>query len=84
MYFYFGPRNTAHRTPVTSELPESKGLRPHELLFEPLVENQNEKTLEQRYPIKFCCKVGNSPSVTFELLQRAYGDDCMSYSQYKK
>jgi len=40
-----------------------------------------EKTLEQRYAIKFCMKLKKTPLETFEMLKEAFGDDCLSRSQ---
>jgi len=40
-----------------------------------------EKTLEQRYAIKFCVKLKKTPLETFEMLKEAFGDDCLSKSQ---
>ncbi|XP_011858770.1 PREDICTED: putative uncharacterized protein FLJ37770 [Vollenhovia emeryi] len=40
-----------------------------------------EKTVEQRYAIKFCVKLNKTPLETFEMLQQAFGDDCLSRSQ---
>lgn len=40
-----------------------------------------EKTLEQRYAIKFCVKLKKTPLETFEMLKEAFGDDCLSRSQ---
>ena len=36
---------------------------------------------EQRYAIKFCVKLGNSTTVTYEKLQRAYGEHSLSRAQ---
>ncbi|XP_014483093.1 PREDICTED: putative uncharacterized protein FLJ37770 [Dinoponera quadriceps] len=40
-----------------------------------------EKTLKQRYAIQFCVKLKKTPLETFEMLQEAFGDDCLSRSQ---
>jgi len=37
--------------------------------------------LEQRCAIKFCVKLGESPTVTYEKLQRAYGEHSLSRAQ---
>ena len=37
-----------------------------------------ERTVEQRYAVKFCFKLGKSASETFELIRQAYGDDALS------
>ena len=37
-----------------------------------------ERTVEQRYAVKFCFKLGKSASETFELIKQAYGDDALS------
>jgi hypothetical protein len=37
-----------------------------------------ECTIEQRYAVKFCFKLGKSASETFELIKHAYGDDALS------
>jgi len=38
-------------------------------------------SLEQRYAIKFCAKIGKSGSETLQLLRTAYGDAVLSSSQ---
>jgi hypothetical protein len=38
-------------------------------------------SLEQRYVIKFCAKLGKSGSETLQLLRTAYGDAVLSSSQ---
>ena len=37
-----------------------------------------ERTVEQRYAVKFCFKLEKSASETFELIRQAYGDDALS------
>ena len=37
-----------------------------------------ERTVEQRYVVKFCFKLGKSASGTFEFIKLAYGDDVLS------
>uniref|UniRef100_A0A1B6MF73 Mos1 transposase HTH domain-containing protein n=1 Tax=Graphocephala atropunctata TaxID=36148 RepID=A0A1B6MF73_9HEMI len=41
----------------------------------------SENNCEQRYAIKFCVKLGETPTVTFEKLKKAYGDDTLSRAQ---
>lgn len=41
----------------------------------------SENNLEQRYAIKFCVKLHETPSVTYEKLKLAYGDDTLSRAQ---
>jgi len=36
---------------------------------------------EQRVCVKFCCKLGKNFTETFQLLNQAYGEDCMSQMQ---
>jgi len=36
---------------------------------------------EQRVCVKFCCKLGKNFTATFQLLNLAYGEDCMSRTQ---
>ncbi|XP_053667320.1 protein GVQW3-like [Anopheles marshallii] len=43
-----------------------------------------ESTIEQRYAIKFCFRLGKNTSETFAMLQEAFKDECLSYSQVKK
>uniref|UniRef100_T1HI66 HTH_48 domain-containing protein n=1 Tax=Rhodnius prolixus TaxID=13249 RepID=T1HI66_RHOPR len=43
-----------------------------------------ERTLEQRYAIKFCIKLQKTAKETFDLLTQAFKDDCLSYSKVKK
>ena len=40
-----------------------------------------QKSLEQRYAIKFCAKLGKSGSETLQLLRTAYGDAVLSSAQ---
>jgi len=40
-----------------------------------------QRSLEQRYAIKFCAKLGNSGSETLQLLRTAYGDAVLSSAQ---
>jgi hypothetical protein len=40
-----------------------------------------QRSLEQRYAIKFCAKLGQSGSETLQLLRPAYGDAVLSSSQ---
>jgi len=40
-----------------------------------------QRSLEQRYAIKFCTKLGKSGSETLQLLRTAYGDAALSSSQ---
>ena len=42
-----------------------------------------ERTVEQRYAVKFCFKLGKSVSETFELIKQAYGDDALSYTRFE-
>lgn len=37
-----------------------------------------ERTVEQRYAVKFCFKLGKSASETLALIKQAYGDDALS------
>ena len=37
-----------------------------------------ERTVEQRYAVNFCFKLGKSASETFQLIKQAYGDDALS------
>jgi hypothetical protein len=40
-----------------------------------------QRSLEQRYAIKFCAKLGNSDSETLQLLRTACGDAVLSSAQ---
>jgi transposase len=40
-----------------------------------------QASLEQRYAIKFCVKMGNSASETLEMLRKAYGQATLSSAQ---
>ena len=35
-------------------------------------------TLEERYAIKFCFKLGKNPTETYGILQTAFGESCMN------
>ena len=37
--------------------------------------------MEQRVNVKFCVKLGNSATETYDLLKRVYGDECLSRTQ---
>jgi len=39
---------------------------------------KTQRSLEQRYAIEFCAKLGNSGSETLQLLRTAYGDAVLS------
>ncbi|UYV61680.1 hypothetical protein LAZ67_1005891 [Cordylochernes scorpioides] len=43
-----------------------------------------ERSLEQRYAIKFCVRLGRNATETFQMLQKAFKDDCISRSQSGK
>ncbi|GFV49703.1 protein GVQW3 [Trichonephila clavipes] len=43
-----------------------------------------ERSLEQRYAIKFCVRLGKNATETFQMLQEAFKDDCISRSQSGK
>jgi histone-lysine N-methyltransferase SETMAR len=43
-----------------------------------------EKTIEQRYTIKFCAKLNKSLAYTHQMIQEAYGDSALSYSQVSR
>ncbi|KAJ8950221.1 hypothetical protein NQ318_006195 [Aromia moschata] len=66
---------------VDSERLESKDSCFREPLLSVLVEPAIEKTLEQRYAIKFCVKLKKTPLETFGMLREAFGDDCLSRSR---
>jgi hypothetical protein len=36
--------------------------------------------MEQRVNIKFCVKLGKTPTETYEMLQTVYGDEALSHS----
>ncbi|EGI59619.1 FLJ37770-like protein [Acromyrmex echinatior] len=40
-----------------------------------------ERSLEQRYAIKFCVRLGKNATEIFQMLQEAFKDDCISRSQ---
>ncbi|UYV76833.1 hypothetical protein LAZ67_14002137, partial [Cordylochernes scorpioides] len=43
-----------------------------------------ERSLEQRYAIKVCVRLGKNATETFQMLQKAFKDDCISRSQSGK
>ncbi|GFX46940.1 protein GVQW3 [Trichonephila clavipes] len=43
-----------------------------------------ERSLEQRYAIKFCVILGKNATETFQMLQEAFKDNCISISQSGK
>jgi len=40
-----------------------------------------QSSLEQRYAIKFCVRLGKNATETFQMLQEAFKEDCISRSQ---
>ena len=44
------------------------------------MQSGREDTLEERYAIKFCFKVGKSAIETYGMLQTAFGASCMNRS----
>jgi len=40
-----------------------------------------ERSLEQRYAIKFCVRLGKNATETYHMLQEAFKEDCISRSQ---
>ena len=40
------------------------------------------KDLEERVCVKFCFKLGKTFTDTFQMFQHAYGEDCLSRTQY--
>ena len=44
------------------------------------MQSGHEDTLEERYAIKFCFKLGKTATETYGMLQTAYGPSCMNQS----
>ena len=44
------------------------------------MQSGREDTLEERYAIKFCFKLGKMPQKTYGMLQTAFGASCMNQS----
>ena len=42
------------------------------------MQSGREDTLEERYAIKFCFKVGKNATETYRMLQTAFGESCMN------
>ncbi len=42
------------------------------------MQSEHEDTLEERYAIKFCFKLGKNATETYEMLQTAFGLSCMN------
>ena len=42
------------------------------------MQSGREDTLEERYAIKFCFKLGKTATETYGMLQTAYGPSCMN------
>ena len=53
-------------------------------LLVPVSRRAMEKTIEQRYAIKFCSKLNKSLADTHQMIQEAYGDSALSYSQVSR
>ena len=79
-----GLREPAHYAAVGSEHREREGVQYSESLCGSAVEVAMEKSLEQRYAIKFCVKLGKTPGHTYRMIQEAFGDDSMSKSQLNR
>ena len=52
-----------------------------EVVFVRCVTKMDRQKFEQRWAIKFCVKLGESATVTYEKLQRAYGENSLSRAQ---
>ena len=50
-------------------------------MFVKCVTKMDRQKFEQRCGIKFCIKLGESATVTYEMLQRAYGEHSLSRAQ---
>ena len=52
------------------------------------MQSGREDTLEERYAIKFCFKLGKNATETYELLQTAFRPSCMNrasvFEEYKR
>ena len=42
------------------------------------------ESIEQRYCIKFCQKLGNNQTETIQKIQQAFGDEALSQTQIKE
>ena len=42
------------------------------------MQSGHEDTLEERYAIKFCFKLGKNATETYRMLQTAFGESCMN------
>ncbi|KAJ8948880.1 hypothetical protein NQ318_005500 [Aromia moschata] len=69
---------------LASKFLEGQDVLSCEPLCSDLVEVTMEKTLEQRYAVKFCVKLNKTPKDTYDMLKDACGDVCMSYWQAMK
>ena len=46
-----------------------------------IMQYRREDTLEERYAIKFCFKLGKNATDTYEILQTAFGASCMNQAR---
>ena len=46
------------------------------------MQSGHEDTLEERYAIKFCFKLGKNATETYGMLQTAFGPFCMNQHQF--
>ena len=46
------------------------------------MQSGREDTLEERYAIKFCFKLGKNPTETYGILQTAFGASCMNWASF--
>ena len=46
------------------------------------MQSEREDTLEERYAIKFCFKLGQNPTETYGMFQTAFGQSCMNRASF--
>ena len=59
-------------------------MHPLKECFQLLIQSTMGHSLEQRYAIKFCVRLGKNATETFQMLQEGFKDDCISRSQSGK
>ena len=52
-----------------------------EVCLSTLLHGVMERSLEQQYAIKFCVRLGMNATETYQMLQEAFKEDCISRSQ---
>ena len=69
---------------VASKHPKSQELCCYETLLGKLQHGAMEDSLDQRYAIKFCVKLGKNVAEIFQMMREAFKDNFLSRAQVEK